>query len=234
MLFILLNPYFAFILLNPYFAFYPWRFLLCLLSLEILTLLFIVGNSYFAFYRWKFLLSFFSLEILTLLFVLLNQYTLLFILGHSYLCFFDHCCIFVFWPQMEVPPLGLYPELLQYYTMILQHPRIIVGDAGFEPGTSASATSPLLTALFSHNQFVIRFLRFWALTLAFLVTDLLFIYFVYYYYYWKYSGSLPIALSLWGRYLSWYLVCKLYYFRLNNYFLVFVCNLYVLYVVPLL
>ena len=32
----------------------------------------------------------------------------------------------------------LYPEFLQYYTMILQRPRIIVGDAGFEPGTSAS------------------------------------------------------------------------------------------------
>ena len=31
----------------------------------------------------------------------------------------------------------LYPEFLQYYTMILQRPRIIVGDAGFEPGTSA-------------------------------------------------------------------------------------------------
>ena len=31
------------------------------------------------------------------------------------------------------------PEILQYlyYTMILQRPRIIVGDAGFEPGTSA-------------------------------------------------------------------------------------------------
>ena len=31
----------------------------------------------------------------------------------------------------------LYPEFLQYYTMILQRPRIIVGDARFEPGTSA-------------------------------------------------------------------------------------------------
>ena len=31
----------------------------------------------------------------------------------------------------------LYPEILQYYTMILQRIRIIVGDAGFEPGTSA-------------------------------------------------------------------------------------------------
>ena len=30
----------------------------------------------------------------------------------------------------------LYPEILQYYRMILQHPRIIVGDAGFEPRTS--------------------------------------------------------------------------------------------------
>ena len=32
----------------------------------------------------------------------------------------------------------LYPEFLQYETMILQRPRIIVGDSGFEPGTSAS------------------------------------------------------------------------------------------------
>ena len=32
----------------------------------------------------------------------------------------------------------LYPEIfLHYYTMILQRIRIIVGDAGFEPGTSA-------------------------------------------------------------------------------------------------
>ena len=32
------------------------------------------------------------------------------------------------------PP--LYPEILQYYTMILQRTyRIIVGDAGFETGT---------------------------------------------------------------------------------------------------
>ena len=30
-----------------------------------------------------------------------------------------------------------YPEILLYYTMILQCPRIIVVDAGFEPGTSA-------------------------------------------------------------------------------------------------
>ena len=29
----------------------------------------------------------------------------------------------------------LYPEFLQYYTMFLQRPRNIVGDAGFEPGT---------------------------------------------------------------------------------------------------
>ena len=31
----------------------------------------------------------------------------------------------------------LYPEILQYYTMILQRIRIIVVDAGVEPGTSA-------------------------------------------------------------------------------------------------
>ena len=33
----------------------------------------------------------------------------------------------------------LYPETLQYYTMILQRPRIIGDDAGFEPRTSAPA-----------------------------------------------------------------------------------------------
>ena len=32
----------------------------------------------------------------------------------------------------------LYSEILQYYTMILQRHRIIVGDAGFEPDTSAA------------------------------------------------------------------------------------------------
>ena len=32
----------------------------------------------------------------------------------------------------------LYLEFLQHDTMILQRPRIIEGDAGFEPGTSAS------------------------------------------------------------------------------------------------
>ena len=31
----------------------------------------------------------------------------------------------------------LYPEILQYNTMILQRIRIIAVDAGFEPGTSA-------------------------------------------------------------------------------------------------
>ena len=33
----------------------------------------------------------------------------------------------------------LYLEILKYYTMILQRPRIIVGDAGFEPGTKSGA-----------------------------------------------------------------------------------------------
>ena len=32
----------------------------------------------------------------------------------------------------------LYPEILQYYSMILQRSRIIVGDAGFEPETSGA------------------------------------------------------------------------------------------------
>ena len=39
-----------------------------------------------------------------------------------------------FLPQVEVPPSTL--RFLQYCSMILQRPRIIVGDAGFEPGTS--------------------------------------------------------------------------------------------------
>ena len=43
-------------------------------------------------------------------------------------------CIF-FWASGGGSP--LYPEILQYYTMILQRIRIIVVDAGFEPGTSA-------------------------------------------------------------------------------------------------
>ena len=38
-----------------------------------------------------------------------------------------------FFGPLEVPP-----YLLQYYTMLLQPPRIIVGDAEFEPRTSAS------------------------------------------------------------------------------------------------
>ena len=33
--------------------------------------------------------------------------------------------------------LSLYPQILQYYTMILQRTRIMVGDAGFDSGTSA-------------------------------------------------------------------------------------------------
>ena len=43
------------------------------------------------------------------------------------------CCLLL--PQMEVYP--LFSEILQFYTMILLHPRIIVGDAGFEIWTSA-------------------------------------------------------------------------------------------------
>ena len=31
----------------------------------------------------------------------------------------------------------LYPEILQYFTMIPRRPWIIVGGGGFEPGTSA-------------------------------------------------------------------------------------------------
>ena len=44
--------------------------------------------------------------------------------------------LYIFLPQVEVPPSTL--NFLQYYTMILQRPRIIVGEAGFEPGTSDS------------------------------------------------------------------------------------------------
>ena len=42
---------------------------------------------------------------------------------------------YFFWPYVEVPPSTL--RFLQYCTMILQRLRIIVRDAGFEPGTSA-------------------------------------------------------------------------------------------------
>ena len=42
---------------------------------------------------------------------------------------------FFFGTQVEVPPSTL--RFVQYYTMILQRIRIIVVDAGFEPGTSA-------------------------------------------------------------------------------------------------
>ena len=37
------------------------------------------------------------------------------------------------------PGLGspIWLEILQYYTMILQHPRVMEGDAGFKPRTSA-------------------------------------------------------------------------------------------------
>ena len=54
----------------------------------------------------------------------------------------------------------LYPEILQYYTMILQRIWIIVVDAGFEPGTSAPAVwratnEPpyLLIILLGHSLF---------------------------------------------------------------------------------
>ena len=43
-----------------------------------------------------------------------------------------------FWPQVEVSPSTLRFTVPFYYTMTLQRPRINEGDAGFEPGTSAS------------------------------------------------------------------------------------------------
>ena len=51
--------------------------------------------------------------------------------GKCFLCF---CFGFFF-----VSGVGahLYPEFLHFYTMILQRIRIIMEDAGFEPGTSA-------------------------------------------------------------------------------------------------
>ena len=49
--------------------------------------------------------------------------------------------------MVEVPN-PLYPEFVQYYTMILQRPMIIVGDAGFEPGNPQKPGAlPLLVLL---------------------------------------------------------------------------------------
>ena len=48
---------------------------------------------------------------------------------------FLFCFLYIFLVPGGGSP--LYPENLQYYTMILQRIRIIVVDAGFEPGTSA-------------------------------------------------------------------------------------------------
>ena len=46
--------------------------------------------------------------------------------------------------------------VLHYYTMSLQRIRIIVGDAGFEPGTSASevwcAKLPIMLEIYSKLQ----------------------------------------------------------------------------------
>ena len=44
-------------------------------------------------------------------------------------------CLYFFYLGGGFP---LYPEILQYYTIFLQRIRIIVVDAGFEPGTSAT------------------------------------------------------------------------------------------------
>ena len=68
-----------------------------------------------------------------------------------------------FGPQVEVEEVPPLPWDLQYYTMILQLPRIIVGDAGFEPGTSAPevwcttnwATTSLLKILQSNIKNVL-------------------------------------------------------------------------------
>ena len=59
----------------------------------------------------------------------------------------------IFFASVGGSPLD--PEFLQYYTMILQRPRVIVGDAGYEPGTSASevwrATNVAITSPCSHH-----------------------------------------------------------------------------------
>ena len=54
----------------------------------------------------------------------------------------------------------LYPEILQYYTMILQRPRIIVGDAELEPGPFAPEVwRATKWATTSHsNPFTVRYL----------------------------------------------------------------------------
>ena len=56
----------------------------------------------------------------------------------------------------------LLPEILQYYKMILQHPRIIVGDARFEPGTSAPEVWRAIPMSYhiSMSQHIFKFLNF--------------------------------------------------------------------------
>ena len=50
--------------------------------------------------------------------------------------------LYIFLASGGGPPLC--PEFIQYYTMILQRPRSIVGDAGFEPETSVPQKSGAL------------------------------------------------------------------------------------------
>ena len=55
---------------------------------------------------------------------------------HKWKQHFSYHSFFYFFSSGGASP--LYPEIcLQYYTMILQRPKIIVEDAGFEPSTSA-------------------------------------------------------------------------------------------------
>ena len=46
--------------------------------------------------------------------------------------FYFKLCVNIFWPQLAPSSL----TFLQFCSMILQRPRIIVGYAGLEPGTS--------------------------------------------------------------------------------------------------
>ena len=78
----------------------------------------------------------------------------------------DPCLILIFFVffclRWRFPP---YPDNLQYHTMILLRPMIIVGDARFEPGTSAPEVYQWATT--SHHEpphvkpFSLSFYRFW-------------------------------------------------------------------------
>ena len=67
---------------------------------------------------------------------------------------------FIFFASAGGAP--LYPEIIQYYIKILHRPRIIVGDAGFEPVTFASevgrATIELPHLCFTVYKYIVLYM----------------------------------------------------------------------------